>query len=177
MAPACLPQVRSVVNCCSVKKRKSGDEFYHQLLPAAIVHPDLKRALPLDFEPITRRDGNTKNDCERNAGKRLLNSTRQQYPDRQFVVLEDALVSNGPHIQELLRHRMDFIMGAKTGSNAALFDKVCERLNRSECTESAPDDLNKKGFSCGFRFTNDIALNDSHPDLRVNFLEYWECDK
>ena len=57
----------------------------------AIVHPDLKRALPLDFEPITLRNGNTKHDCERNAGKRLLNSIRQQYTDRQFVVLEDAL--------------------------------------------------------------------------------------
>ncbi len=166
----------SCQHCC-VKKRKSGDEFYHQLLAAAIVHPDLKRALPLDFEPITRRDGNNKNDCERNAGKRLLNSIRQQYPDRQFVVLEDALAANGPHIQELLRHKMDFIIGAKPGSNAALFDEVGERLNRSECIESAPDDLGKKGFGCGFRFTNDIALNDSHPDLRVNFLEYWEFDK
>ncbi len=169
----------SNISCqhCCVKKRKSGDEFYHQLLPAAIVHPEHKRALPLDFEPITRRDGNTKNDCERNAGKRLLQSVREQYPDRQFVVLEDALAANGPHIQELLRHKMDFIIGAKPGSNAALFDEVCERLNRSECTESAPEDLNKKGFSCGFRFTNDIALNDSHPDLRVNFLEYWEFDR
>ena len=169
----------STISCqhCCVKKRKSGDEFYHQLLAAAIVHPELKRALPLDFEPITRRDGNTKNDCERNAGKRLLNSIRQQYPDRQFVVLEDALAANGPHIQELLRHQMDFIISAKPGSNAALFNEVCERLNRAECSESSPDDLNHKGFSCGFRFTNDIAVNDSHPDLRVNFLEYWEFDK
>ena len=162
---------------CCVKKRKSGDEFYHQLLAAAIVHPQLKSALPLDFEPITLRDGNTKNDCERNAGKRLLNSIRQQYPDRQFVVLEDALAANGPHIQELLRHKMDFNIGAKPGSSAALFDEVGERLNRSECIESAPDDLNEKGLSCGFRFTNDIGLNDTHPDLRVNFIEYWEFDK
>lgn len=169
----------STISCqhCCVKKRKSGDEFYHQLLAAVTVHPELKRALPLDFEPITRRDGNTKNDCERNAGKRLLTSISQQYPDRQFVVLEDALAANGPHIQELLRHSMDFIIGAKPGSNAAMFDEVCKRLSRSECSESAPDDLNNKGFSCGFRFTNNIALNDSHPDLRVNFLEYWEFDK
>lgn len=169
----------SKVSCkhCCVKKRKSGDEFYHQLLPAAIVHPDLRRALPLDFEPITRHDGNTKNDCERNAGKRLLASIRQQYPDRQFVVLEDALAANGPHIQELLHHKMDFIIGAKPGSNAALFDEVHERLNRGECTESSSEDLNSKGFSCGYRFTNDMALNDSHPDIRVNYLEYWEFDK
>ena len=166
----------SCKHCC-VKKRKSGDEFYHQLLAAAIVHPDLKRALPLDFEPITRHDGNNKNDCERNAGKRLLNSIRQQYPDRQFVVLEDALAANGPLIRELLRHEMDFIIGAKPGSNAALFDEVGTRLHCSECTESAENDLNEKGLGCGFRFTNDLALNDSHPDLRVNFIEYWEFDK
>ena len=169
----------SNISCkhCCVKKRKGGDEFYHQLLPAALVHPDFKRALPLDFEPITRHDGNTKNDCERNAGKRLLTSIRQQFPDRQFVVLEDALAANGPHIQQLLDHQMDFIIGAKPGSNASLFDEIAKRMNRSECIESEPEDINANGLECGYRFTNNIALNDSHPDLRVNFLEYWEFDK
>lgn len=72
---------------------------------------------------------------------------------------------------------MDFIIGVKPGSNGALFNEVLKRLGGSECTESAPGDLNEKGGSCGFRFTNDIALNESYPDLRVNYLEYWEFDK
>ena len=169
----------SNISCkhCCVKKRKSGDEFYHQLLPAALVHPDFKRALPLDFEPITRHDGNTKNDCERNAGKRLLGSIRRQYPDRQFVVLEDALAANGPHIQQLKEHQMGFIINAKPGSNAALFNEVDRRMRRSQCIESPRGDVNAKGFECGYRLTNNIALNDSYPDLLVNFLEYWEFDK
>ena len=25
-----------------------------------------------------------------------------------------------------------------------------------------------------FRFVNDVALNTSHRDVRVNFIEYWE---
>jgi hypothetical protein len=25
-----------------------------------------------------------------------------------------------------------------------------------------------------FRFVNDLPLNASHPDLRINFIEYWE---
>lgn len=169
----------SKIKCkhCCMKKRKTGEEYYHQLVAAAIVHPEHKRALPLDFEPITRHDGNTKNDCERNAGKRLLHSIREQYPDRKFVVLEDALAANGPHIRELIHHQMDFIIGAKPGSNASLFEEVFERMNRSQCIESAPDDLNAKGLSCGYRFTNNIALNESNPDLFVNFIEYWEFDK
>ena len=118
----------SCPHCC-IKHRKSGDEFYHQLLPATIVHPDHNKALPLDFEPITHRDGTTKNDCERNAAKRLLQSVRDQYPDRDFVVTEDALASNGPHIKELLRHKMDFILGAKEGNNPTLFATVFDPLN------------------------------------------------
>lgn len=162
---------------CCVKHRKAGDEFYHQLLPAAIVHPDHNQALVLDFEPITHRDGTTKNDCERNAAKRLLESVRQQYPNRDFVVIEDALASNGPHIKELLRHGMDFILGAKEGNNPKLFATVFDPLKQSACVESDPDDVNGKGFSCGYRFTNQVALNESNPDLRVNFIEYWEVDK
>lgn len=166
----------SCPHCC-VKHRKSGDEFYHQLLPAAIVHPDHNKALPLDFEPITHRDGATKNDCERNAAKRLLQSVRDQYPDRDFVVTEDALASNGPHIKELLRHKMDFILGAKEGNNPTLFATVFDPLNYSACVVSDSNDVNSKGFSCGYRFTNQVALNESHPDLLVNFIEYWEEDK
>ena len=73
---------------------------------------------------IYNRDGTTKNDCERNAAKRLLQSVRDQYPDRDFVVNEDALASNGPHIKELLRHGMDFILDAKEGNNPTLFDSL-----------------------------------------------------
>ena len=47
-------------------------EFYHQILAAVMVHPKLKTVLPVAFEPITKRDGDNKNDCERNAAKRLL---------------------------------------------------------------------------------------------------------
>jgi len=44
----------------------------------------------MDFEPITRADGSQKNDCERNAAKRLIPAIAAQYPKRQFVVIEDA---------------------------------------------------------------------------------------
>ena len=49
-------------------------------LEVAIVHPDQKAVIPLMPEPIVKQDGEKKNDCERNAAKRLyagkLTSTR-----------------------------------------------------------------------------------------------------
>jgi len=42
------------------------------MLGAAIVHPDHKEVIPLAPEPIIKQDGQSKNDCERNAGKRFF---------------------------------------------------------------------------------------------------------
>lgn len=65
----------SHISCkdCGCKNLRNGQkQYYHQLLAAAIVHPDKPNVLPLFPEAITRIDGETKNDCERNAAKRLL---------------------------------------------------------------------------------------------------------
>jgi hypothetical protein len=76
---------------CGVKKHRNGQiEYYHQSLVAVIVHPEHKTVLPLDFEPIVMSDGDIKNDCERNAAKRLLLAIHQLYP-RQFVVVEGGM--------------------------------------------------------------------------------------
>jgi hypothetical protein len=57
---------------CQVKEHKNGTVTYeHQMLAAVLVHPDLKEVIPLAPEPIQKQDGSTKNDCERNAARRL----------------------------------------------------------------------------------------------------------
>lgn len=67
--------------------------YHHQMLGAAIVHPDSREVVPLAPEPIIKQDGTTKNDCERNACKRLLEKIRREHPHLQFIVIEDALAS------------------------------------------------------------------------------------
>jgi len=54
------------------KYRNGATEYYHQLLGAVAIHPDLPQVLPLMPEAILKGDGDSKNDCERNAAKRLL---------------------------------------------------------------------------------------------------------
>lgn len=162
------------LNCdhCLEKQLKNGETlYYHYMLGAAIVHPDQKTVLPLMPEPIMRQDGAKKNDCERNASKRFLTDLRQDHPSLPIVIIEDGLSSNGPHIQELKKHDMRFILGVKPGDHKSLFKYVAQAKADGRSTEYT---MREKGITHRFHFVNQAPLNDSHPDLLVNFLEYWE---
>jgi hypothetical protein len=162
------------VHCasCLQKQHKNGEtSYYHQLLAAAMVHPDRAVVIPLAPEPIVKQDGQTKNDCERNAAKRFLAQLRQDHPDVPIIITEDALSANAPHIRELQRHDLRYILGVKEGDHAFLFDYV-ERAHQAGQTTLYEQHI--KGVIHRFRFLNQVPLNASHQDLRVNFIEYWE---
>jgi hypothetical protein len=152
-------------NCCQKNHRDGSVTYYHQMLGAAIVHPDEKIVLPLAPEAIMRGDGSKKNDCERNAAKRLLADVRRDHPHLKLIVIEDGLASNGPHIDELKRHDMRFILGAKPGDHEWLFDWV----NNSDEVETYSYKGCKKQIT--LRWLNNVPLSDSRSDLLVNFLE------
>src|SRR3989454_3506860 len=63
---------------CMQKVHRNGSiTYYHQMLGAAIIHPDFREVIPLMPEPIIKQDGTEKNDCERNAAKRFIATLRQ----------------------------------------------------------------------------------------------------
>lgn len=157
---------------CCVKESQNGTvSYYHQMLGACIVHPEKSNVIPLCPEIIQNKDGATKNDCERNACKRFIENFRREHPHLKVIVVEDALASNGPHIQLLEQNNMKYIIGAKPGDHKFLFDTI-------DSSEDAKYYAFKdeKGFIHQFRYINDIALNKSHPNLKVNFLEYMQTD-
>lgn len=163
----------STVHCesCLQREHKDGAITYsHQMLGAAIVHPDHKAVIPLAPEPIIKQDGAEKNDCERNAGKRFFEKLRQDHPYLPLIVVEDALSSNAPHIKELKRHNLRFILGVKPGDHHYLFAHVAEAQAEGRTTEF---EFERDGVIHRFRFLNDVPLNESNADVRVNFLEYW----
>jgi hypothetical protein len=160
-------------SCLQKAHRNGSITYYHQMLGAALVHPDQRAVIPLMPEPIIKQDGTAKNDCERNAAKRFTAKLRQDHPHLKFIVTEDSLSSNAPHIETLHSHGLHSILGVKDGDHAYLFEQVqaaeqagrvtsYERHDRAACVVHR------------FRFVNDVALNTSHRDVRVNFIEYWE---
>jgi len=165
------------VHCdsCQVKEHHSGVVTYeHQMLAAAIVHPDLKEVIPLAPEPIQKQDGSTKNDCERNAARRLLRKIRRQHPRLKLIVIEDGLSSNGPHVRDLIDCGMHFILGVKPGDHPFLFQQVeaARREGRSPMLRRQQGDV-----TCEVSWVWNVRLNESNQDLRVDFLEYNEYDR
>ena len=161
-------------SCLEKVNKKTGEVTYqHQMLGAALVHPDHKEVIPLAPEPIQKQDGSTKNDCERNASKRLLRQIRQEHPRLGLIVVEDGLASNGPHVRELLGQRMHFILGVKPGDHPFLFDRVREAFEQERVTILSWKEGERL---CEIAYVNQVPLNDANQDLLVNFLQYSEYD-
>lgn len=155
--------------------RNGKTTYYLQMMGGALVHPDFKEVIPLTPEVIRREDGATKNDCERNAAARFLETFRKEHPHLKVIVTEDALSPNAPHIEVLQRLDLRFILAVKPGDHAFLFDKIDEAVTKGEATEFHIDDPHARQKLHYFRFVNDLPLNQSRQDLRVNVLEYWEA--
>jgi hypothetical protein len=162
-------------SCLQKKNKKTGEITYsHQMLGAVLVHPDSKQVIPLAPEPIVKQDGECKNDCERNASKRLLTQIREEHPNVKLIVVEDGLASNAPHIQLLKSLRMHFILGAKPDDHEHLFDQVIQAADGGRDTSIVFTDPKKPDVLCEISFVENLSLNKTHPDLRVNFLQYIE---
>jgi Transposase DDE domain len=163
-------------SCLERHHRNGAITYAHQLLGAALIHPDQRAVIPLMPEPIVKHDGTEKNDCERNAAKRLIFKLRQDHPHLKLIVTEDSLSANAPHIHVLHDHKLHYILGVKEGDHAALFAHVAaaEQAGRVTCYER--EDA-KTGLRQRFRFISDMPLNEAKRDLRVNFLECWEWDR
>jgi hypothetical protein len=160
-------------SCCLEKvDRKTGETTYaHQMLGVAMVHPDKKEVIPLAPEPIIKQDGKTKNDCERNAACRLLRRIRQEHPHLPLIVVEDGLASNAPHIRELQRLGMHFILGAKPGDHEFLYEQLIDAFDNDRVTTLT---WREGETACEIAFANGLPLNQSNQDLLVNVLQYLE---
>lgn len=163
------------VHCqgCLQRNHNGTITYSHQMLAAALVHPGRAEVIPLMPEPIIKQDGSQKNDCERNAAKRFLDAFRSDHPHLDVIVVEDGLSSNGPHILELKRHNMHFILGVKPGDHESLFRTMELAFVAGTANIFTSYDQETKVLHL-FRWVNQVALNESHPELLVNFLEYWE---
>jgi hypothetical protein len=162
---------------CLEKQQRNGTVTYsHQMLEAALMHPEQREVIARMPEPIIKQDETSKHDCERNAAKRLLTKCRQDHPHLQVLITEDSLSSNAPHIEMLQAHGVHYILGVKAGDHAFFFHQVAQAEQAGRVTYYAREDV-ETGAHHRFRFVSDMPLNESNTDVRVNFLECWETLK
>ncbi len=158
--------------CCCKHPKGKGPQYYHQLLAMCLVKPGMKEVLPLMPEPIIQQIDVSKNDCEKNALKRLLEHVRCEHPHLKLVLGLDGLYSDGPTITLIRSYGHNFIAVAREGDHQALMNTVDELDTQDQVSRHQFTD--EKGFSHWFRFVNDVPINKSNPDVLVNYLEYVE---
>jgi len=168
----------SKVHCkhCLEKNSKSGKTYHHQAVAATLVHPETREVIPLAVEPIIKQDGQTKNDCERNASARLLRRIRRLHPKLKLIVVEDGLASNAPHIELLRELNMRFLLGVKPGDHQHLYEAVISACDRSEEVSVERKDPVTDELMSQTMYVENLPLNKSNDDLRVNFLQHNEFE-
>ena len=160
-SPACMTRVH---------KKTGKTTFYQQMLGAVLVHPEQREVIPLFPEIIRNTDGQSKNDCERNASRRWLGKFRQDHPKLPVIITEDALSPNAPHIRDLWTHDCHFILGVKPGDHAFLFDYVEGAHAEGLVTEYEMVDPDDPQITHRFRFLDQVPLNQSNLDVLVTFV-------
>ncbi len=158
------------VHCdmCLTKKRKSGViDYSHQALQISIMHPDMSQVIPLMPEEIRNEDGNTKQDCEMNAAKRLLPQLRKDHSQLGLIIGGDGLYSKQPIIEQILDLKMHYIFVAKPDDHTYMMDWLAAypALHTHSATDS-------KGRGHRYRWMNDVPLNGSDKTVNINYFYY-----
>ena len=160
-------------HCCTKEHKNGTITYHHQILAAALVHPDQKVAYPLCPEPIMKSDGMAKNDCERNAMKRWVVDFRREHPHLKTVILADGLSSNEPFISILKEHHLSYILVCKESDHRYLADWVAsaDAQDKPSFTETI------KGVTSTYSYMCDVPLNESKDSCRVTVVSLSETKK
>jgi hypothetical protein len=155
---------------CLTTQSKGQLRYHHQILQSVIVHPDMRQVIPLAPEQISNRDGAKKQDCEINAGKRVVDKIRKTYPKLNIVITGDGLYSKQPFIDKLKKARMSFILVAKPTDHKILFEWVNELMQLGD--GGRLELMGAKGRRHCYQWVNGVPLNGTKDAGPVNFFKY-----
>ena len=163
---------------CLRRTDKNGELHYsHVVVGAPLVRAGSHAILPLDAEQVRNEDGQEKQDCEINAGKRLVQRIREQHRLLSLCVLGDDLYAHEPFVRDLRELRMGFVLVAKPASHVELFDWVEDLARLGECRRGKWEEgpvCKRRYFE--YRLAAQVPLTQS-GEMLVNFVEVWERNK
>ena len=114
------------IHCEHCLSRRHGEEttYYHSAVAGAIVRPGNNQVLPVMGEPIRNGDGQEKQDCEHEAGKRWLLAHGNEYRWLKATLPGDDLYSDQPFCEAVLAQKMSFLFTCKPDSHPWLSETV-----------------------------------------------------
>ncbi|MFC1864071.1 hypothetical protein ACFL1Z_09000 [Thermodesulfobacteriota bacterium] len=155
---------------CLTTEHKNGTVSYsHKVLQAAIMHPDKRQVIPLMPEEIRNTDGNTKQDCEINAAKRLIPKIKKDHPQLGLIIVGDDLFSRQPFIADVLAAGYHYIFTVKPDSHKYLMEWI-DTYDKEDINELCT--IDKKGRTHKYEWVNNVPLYGSADSIEVNFFRY-----
>ena len=160
------------INCgsCLITEHKDGRINYsHKVLQSAIMHPDMRQVIPLMPEEIRNIDGSEKQDCEVNAGKRLIKKIKEDHPRLGLIIVGDDLFSKQPFILEVQLSGMHYIFVVKPSDHKYMMDWI-NAFDKDEINRKRVVD--KKERIHEYEWVNDVPLNGGEKSINTNFFRY-----
>jgi len=135
-------------------------------LQGGIAHPDMSEVIPFMPEQISNEDGYDKQDCEINAGKRLIKKWRIQHPQLGLTIGGEALFAAQSFIEDISVQSMNYIFMVKPDKHTYLFDWISahKTLNKIEFI----DDKKRRHI---YEWMNNVPLNGREDAINVNFIQ------
>ena len=164
-----------LVKCehCLTTTKSGVTQYHHDILQAAIVHPDKRQVLPLAPEFVRNSDGKGsqyhKQDCELAAGHRMLQRLRGDYPRMAAIIVADSLYSKQPFVERLRAARFSFLLVAQEGDHESLYQDV-DGLRRGNLLDRLH--THHRGTRHEYEWVTDVPLNGSRNAPRINFIEF-----
>ena len=155
---------------CLHKKTKGRLRYHHQIVQAAMVCPGMRQVVPLAPEAVQNSDGQDKQDCEINAGKRIVRKIRQAHPKLRIIISGDSLYSKQPFITQLKAKRMSFVLVAKPDDHRTLFQWVQELRDMGEIQSLTFKDLKNRLHH--YEWVNAVPINADPKSHSVDFFLY-----
>jgi len=152
---------------CLSKSHAGETTYYHSAVAGAIVRPGSNAVLPVMPEPIRNGDGQEKQDCGREAGKRWLLAHGKEYQWLKVTLLGDDLYSNQPFCQLALEQNMSFIFTCKCDSHPWLSETVEQPFLEEHVVKKWTGRHNQIST---YRWINGVPLRDSKDALNVNYF-------
>src|SRR5262249_1626825 len=108
------------IECPGCLRRSSKDgetQSSHVVVGATLVRAGSHAVLPQDAEEVSTGDGQEKQNCELNAGKRMAKRLRQEHRQLKICLRGDDLYAHEPFLLNLRELRMNFVLVAKPTSH------------------------------------------------------------
>jgi hypothetical protein len=162
---------------CLTKKINGETLYMHKMVTPTIVCPGNNRVLSLPPEYIFNTDGATKQDCEINGTKRILDASGQWYALQETTFLGDDLFAHEPMCLKILRIGCNFIFTCKPDSHKTVYE-----WTKGILREVRADRFNgKKHLLYTYRYAEQVPLREStgpnDTPLLVNFVEVTVKDR